>query len=472
MWGRSMHEEICFSSATELAAKIRQRTLSPVEVVQAHLERIEQLNPKLNAIVIFADDALDRAKEAEAEVMRGNNLGPLHGVPFTLKDCIETAGLPMTLGSKLFQGYVSQQDAEVFTRLRGAGGILLGKTNMPEFALWWETDNEVFGRTCNPWNLERTAGGSSGGEVSAIAAGLSPLGLGTDLGGSIRAPSSLCGVAGIKPTLGRIPYTCIQPQVLLRTIHVGPIARTVRDVALGMSVLAGHDEVDLYTPPVPVPDYAALDTPLPKLKVGWSTTAGVPVEAEVQRAVAEAAATLGELGLDVEAVEIPGLKEKDAGAISSTIFLAEAKRYTARTISGRESELTPLFRARYVDSPTVNLDEYLDAAEQWEALRQEVKEYFTRFDLFLCPTVPMPAYPHGQTEFHISGQTLGARHTLRITLPWDLTGSPAISVPFGWSAEGLPIGVQLVGRHFDELTLLQVANALEGSQKEERRPPQ
>lgn len=318
-----MHEEICFSSATELAAKIRQRTLSPVEVVQAHLERIEQLNPKLNAIVIFAEDALDRAREAEAEVMRGNNLGPLHGVPFTLKDCIETAGLPMTLGSKLFQGYVSQQDAEVFTRLRGAGGILLGKTNMPEFALWWETDNGVFGRTCNPWNLERTAGGSSGGEVSAIAAGLSPLGLGTDLGGYIRAPSSLCGVAGIKPTLGRIPYTGIQPQVLLRTIHVGPIARTVRDVALGMSVLAGHDEVDLYTPPVPVPDYAALDTPLPELKVGWSATAGVPVEAEVQRAVAEAAAALGELGLDVEAVEIPGLKEKDAGAISATIFLAD-----------------------------------------------------------------------------------------------------------------------------------------------------
>ncbi len=470
MTGKSMQEEICFSSATELASKIRQKELSPVEVAQAHLDRIEQLNSKLNAIVIFPDDAFDRAKEAEAAVMRGDELGPLHGVPYTLKDCIETAGLAMTLGSKLFQGYVSRQDAEVFTRLRAAGGILLGKTNMPEFALWWETDNDVFGRTNNPWNLDRTAGGSSGGEVSAIAAGLSPLGLGTDLGGSIRAPASLCGLVGIKPTLGRIPYTGIQPQVLLRTIHVGPIARTVQDIALSMSILAGPDEVDIYSPPVPVPDYLALDAPLPKLKLGWSATAGVPVEPEVQRTVEEAATALGDLGLDIEPVEIPALKDHDAGAISAPIYVAEAKQYVASIISGRESELTYMFRRRYVDSPRCSLDEYLEAMAGWEALRQGVQEYFTKYDLFLCPTVPMPAFPHGQREFHIGGQTLASRHTLRITLPWDLTGSPAISVPFGWSTEGLPIGVQLVGRHFEEMTLLKVAHSLEGSRTERRRP--
>ena len=434
------------------------------------MERIQQLNPKLNAIVIFAEDALARAREAEAVVMRGDDLGPLHGVPYTLKDCIETAGLPMTLGSKLYREYVSQQDAEVFTRLKGAGGILLGKTNMPEFALWWETDNEVFGRTRNPWNPERTAGGSSGGETSAIAAGLSPLGLGTDLGGSIRAPASLCGVAGIKPTLGRIPYTGIQPQVLLRTIHVGAIARTVKDIGLAMSILAGADQVDLYSPPVPLPDYLTLDVSLPKIRVGWSGTAGAAVEPEVQQAVAAAAKTLADLGLDVEPVEILGLKDNDAGAISATIFLAEARRYVAPTTSGRESELTPLFRARYLDSPDSTLDEYLEAAVHWEALRRAVKEYFTRYDIFLCPTVPMPAYPHGQREFHIEGQTLAGRHTLRLTLPWDLTGSPAISVPFGWSTEGLPIGVQLVGRHFDELTLLRAAHALEVSRNDHRRP--
>ena len=331
-----MSEEIYYASVTELAAKIRRKTLSPVEVVEAHLRRIEQLNSTLNAIVFFADDPLEQARQAEAAVMRGDELGPLHGVPYTLKDCIETAGMRMSLGSRIYDGYISRQDAEVYTRLKAAGGILLGKTNMPEFALWWETDNDVFGVTRNPWNLERTAGGSSGGEVAAIAAGLSPFGLGTDLGGSIRAPASLCGVVGLKPTLGRIPYTGIQPQTILRAIHVGPIARNVGDVALGLSVLAGADDVDLYTPPVPVPDYAPLDVDLSGLRVGWSPTTGVPVEPEVQRSVAEAAAALGESGIDVEPVEIPALTENNASAISTVIYTMEARRYSAPTIAGRE----------------------------------------------------------------------------------------------------------------------------------------
>ena len=466
-----MSEDIYYAPATELAAKIRDKVLSPVEVVQAHLDRIEQLNSTLNAIVFFTDDPLERAKEAEAAVMHGDHLGPFHGVPYTLKDCIETTGMRMSLGSKIYNDYISRQDAEVYTRLKNAGGILLGKTNMPEFALWWETDNEVFGLTRNPWNLERTAGGSSGGEVAAIAAGLSPFGLGTDLGGSIRAPASLCGVVGIKPTLGRIPYTGIQPQTLHRAIHVGPIARTVADVALGMSILAGADDVDLYTPPVPVPDYAPLDVDLTQLKVGWSPTTGVPVDPEVQRSVAEAAAAMGELGMNVEQTEIPALTENNASAISTIIYTMEARRYSAPTIAGRESELTPMFRARFVDGNTFTIDDYLNAAQEWEDLRQAVKDYFSQYDIFLCPTVPMPAFPHGQNEFHIEGRTLAGRHTLRITLPWDLTGSPAVSVPFGFSSDGLPIGVQVVGRHFDELTLLQVARGLEASRPQTQRPP-
>ncbi len=466
-----MSEEIYYASATELAARIRQKALSPVEVVQAHLDRIAQLNPTLNAIVFFADDPMEQARQAEAEVMRGDELGPLHGVPYTLKDCIETAGMRMSLGSKIYDGYISRQDSEVYTRLKAAGGILLGKTNMPEFALWWETDNDVFGTTRNPWNLNRTAGGSSGGEVAAIAAGLSPFGLGTDLGGSIRAPASLCGVVGIKPTLGRIPYTGIQPQTILRAIHVGPIGRTVEDVALGMSVLAGADDVDLYTPPVPVPDYSPLDVDLSGLKVGWSPTTGVPVEPEVQRSVAEAAAALRNSGLNIEPVEIPALTENNASAISTVIFTMEARRYSAPTIAGRESELTALFRTRFVEGSTFAIDEYLHATEEWEKLRLAVKGYFSRYDIFLCPTVPMPAFPYGQNEFHIGGRDLAGRHTLRITLPWDLTGSPAISVPFGFSSDGLPIGVQVVGRHFDELKLLQVARKLESSMPQTRRPP-
>lgn len=470
-WSNVMNEEIYYTPVTELATQIRRKALSPVEVVQAHLDRIDQLNSSLNAIVFFTEDPLHTARESEAAVMRGDELGPLHGIPYTLKDCIETAGIRMSLGSKIYDGFVSQQDSEVYTRLRAAGGILLGKTNMPEFALWWETDNEVFGTTRNPWNLDRTAGGSSGGEVAAIAAGLSPFGLGTDLGGSIRAPASFCGVVGLKPTLGRVPYTGIQPQTLLRAIHVGPIARTVGDVALIMSVIAGADDVDLYCPPVPVPDYGALEADLSGLKVGWSPTTGVPVDSEVQRSVAEAAAALGEAGLNVEPVEIPALAENSASAISTVMYTMEARRYSAPAVAGRESELTPLFRARFVEGNTFTMDEYLNAADEWEKLSKAVKEYFANFDIFLCPTVPIPAFPHGQNQFHIDGRELAGRHTLRITLPWDLTGSPAISVPYGLSSDGLPIGVQVVGRHFDELKVLQVARLMEIGRPQGARPP-
>ena len=466
-----MHEEICYASASQLVAMIRTKALSPVEVVTAHLERIEAINPEINAIVIFSQDPLDKAKEAETQVMRGDDLGPLHGVPYTLKDCIETAGLPRTLGSKLFQDYVSQEDATLYTRLQNAGGILLGKTNMPEFALWWQTDNLVFGQTRNPWNLGRTSGGSSGGEGAAIASGLSPLGVGTDLGGSIRMPASFCGIAGLKPTLGRVPYTGIQPQALLRAIHAGPMARTVQDIALGLSIMAGTDGRDTYSPPVPVPDYTALDSPLPTLKVGWSPTAGIPVEPEVQNAVTEAAKALSSLGLNVEAAKIPELMEQDTQQISGTIFVMEANLHLVPIVSGRESDLTNLIRSRYVNISLGSLQEYLEAAFKWDDLKRGVAEYFTRYDLFLCPTAPMVPYPHDQREFTIQGQSLPSRHALRATVPWDLTGSPAISVPFGWSSEGLPIGVQLVGRHFDELNLLRVAKALESCQTDHRRPP-
>ena len=342
---------------------------------------------------------------------------------------------------------------------------------MPEFALWWETDNLVFGRTNNPWNLERIPGGSSGGEAAAIVAGLSPLGVGTDLGGSIRAPAHFSGVVGLKPTLGRVPYTGIQPQTMLRAFHAGPLARTVEDAALGLSIMAGTDGMDIFSPPVPVPDYTDLDGPLPNLKVGWSPTVGTAVQPDVQEVVEEAANALSGLGMDVDKVEIPGLGQKDAGNITAIVFRMEAGLYLGSIASGCESELTPLLRQRFFDSPSRSIEEYLEAIVQWEELRQEVAEYFTRYDLFLCPTAPMPAFPHKQTEFAIEGRTLAGRHTLRCTLPWDLTGSPAISIPFGWSSDGLPIGVQLEGRHFDELTLLKASKALESCRKDERRPP-
>lgn len=226
-----MHEEICYADASKLARRIRDHEISPVEVLNAHLERIEAVNPKINAIVTMVDDSAEKARAAEAAVMRGDELGPLHGVPFTIKDCVDTAGVRTTRGSRLFQDYIPDADAPVVTRLKEAGGVFMAKTNMPEFALWGETDNLVFGRTVNPWNPKRTAGGSSGGEAAAIVSGLSPMGIGSDVGGSIRGPAHYCGIVGLKATHGRIPLTGHWPETLLRALHVGPMARTVRDSA-------------------------------------------------------------------------------------------------------------------------------------------------------------------------------------------------------------------------------------------------
>ena len=255
-------ESIYYNDATALAKLVRDGELSPVEVVRAHLQRIEDVNGRLNAIVTLDDRAEDRAREAEAAAATGERMGPLHGVPLTVKDCVDTAGLRTTRGSRLFSDHVPTADAPVVQRLTDAGAIVIGKTNMPEFALWWETDNVVFGRTENPWLDGRTPGGSSGGEAAAIASGMSPLGIGSDVGGSIREPANYCGIVGLKATHGRVPLTAHWPDVLLRFMHVGPMARTVRDAALALSIIAGPDGADTYAVPIPAPGAEALDGPM------------------------------------------------------------------------------------------------------------------------------------------------------------------------------------------------------------------
>ena len=456
-----MGEDVCYADATLLARRIRARELSPVEVLNAHLDRIETVNPKINAIVTLVDDAVEQAKAAEKSVMRGEALGPLHGVPFTIKDCVDTAGVRTTRGSRLFQDRVPTADATVVARLKKAGGVLMAKTNLAEFAFWWETDNLVFGRTVNPWNFERTAGGSSGGEAAALVSGLSPLGVGSDLGGSIRAPAHHCGVVGLKATHGRVPLTGHWPEVLLRVMHVGPMARSVRDVALGLNIIAGSDSADPYAQPVPFPDHLNLDAPLSELRVGWNTgRAFGPVEREVSETVARAATALAEAGCQVEEVALPGLENRDTQVLSTTVYSAEAAFYLRPIVKGREAELSPNIQRRLA-LPTPSLDQYLEALKDWEELRRDTATYFSRFHLLLCPCVPVPAHPHDVTELTIAGEMVTARNALRATIPWDLTGSPAISVPFGRSSDGLPIGVQIVGRHFDEASVLRAAAALD-----------
>ena len=466
-----MSEETYYADATELAERIRTRALSPVEVVTAHLERIEAVNPKINAVVTMIDGALERAREAEAAIARGESWGPLHGVPFTIKDCIDTRGVRTTRGSKLFEERVPDADATVVTRMKDAGGIFIAKTNLPEFAFWWETSNRVFGRTENPWKQGRAAGGSSGGEAAAIAAGLSPLGVGSDVGGSIRQPAHYCGIVGLKATQGRTPLTGHWPEVLLRYMHVGPMARTVRDVALGLSVLAGPDGMDPYALPVPVPSLDALDAPLPQLRVGWCAEGPfAPVDAEVRKTVERAASSLEELGCRVEPVTLNALEQRQAQALTTVVYTAEADLYLEPIIAGRHDELAPYIQRR-LSLPEPSIREYLEASADLEQIRLDIARFFTEYDLLLCPTGPVPAHEHESSELVIGGERVEARSALRATIPFDITGSPAVSVPFGWSGDGLPIGVQLVGRHFDEATVLHAAAALEALHDADRRRP-
>jgi aspartyl-tRNA(Asn)/glutamyl-tRNA(Gln) amidotransferase subunit A len=479
-----MSEEICYADATELAGRIRSKALSPVEVMTAFLDRIEAINPRVNAVVSVADDAIERARQAEPAVVRGDALGPLHGVPFTIKDCIDTEGVRTTRGSKLFEDRVPERDAPVVSRLKGAGGILIGKTNMPEFALWWETGNAVFGRTENPWKVGRTAGGSSGGEAAAIAAGLSPLGVGSDVGGSIRQPASFCGIVGLKATHGRLPLTGHWPETLLRYMHVGPMARSVRDIELGLSLMSGSDGLDHYADALPPYTGSALDTSLPRLRLGWCADGPfAPVAREVRGVVSEAASVFEELGCDVESVSLDTWEELDPQEMTMVIYAAEGSHYLKPIVAGKEEQLTQPMRRR-LDWPAPAFSDYLDALNKVELLRQDMARLFSRYDLLLCPTSPIPANPHDTISLEtgtavyppstvtVDGQTVHGRNALRATIPADFTGSPAISVPFAWSQDGLPIGVQLIGPHLAEDVLLQAASALERvAGTAHRRPP-
>ena len=465
-----MSDEIIYADAVELAERIRQRELSPVEVAQAHLDRIGQVNPALNALIAFPEGVMVRAREAEDAAVRGEFWGPLHGVPFTVKDCVDTAGVRTTRGSRLFEDRVPAADATVVRRLKDAGGIFIAKSNMPEFALWWETDNLVYGRTENPWMTGRTPGGSSGGEASAIAAGMSPLGIGSDVGGSIREPANYCGIVGLKATHGRIPLTGHWPEALLRFMHVGPLARSVDDAALALGLMAGPDGVDHYALPMPLPDLS--HTALPAgLRVAWCAEGPfAPVDREVQDTVAAAAAAFGELGCLVEPVGLEEWQRWPGQQISARIFAAEGSRYLDPIIEGRR-ELLALSMQRRLSIPPPGFDEYLEALEQVEFLRADLAALFTRFDVLLCPTGPLTAHPHDARRHEIGDETAPPRHALTCTVPFDLTGSPALSVPFGRSQEGLPIGVQLVGRHFEEMTVLQAGAALEELHRPHRRRP-
>lgn len=305
----SKTDPIYYQDASTLADLIRRREISPVEVVKVHLDRIEAQNPAINAIVTVAEKALKSAKDAEAAIMRGDKVGPLHGVPFTVKDSIDTANVLTQRGSPIFKGRTPEQDATSVARMKKAGGILLAKTNLPEFSYWIESDNLLSGRSNNPWDLSRTPGGSSGGESAAIAAGMSPLGLGTDLAISVRGPAAQTGIVSLKATHGRVPMTGIWPREPRRFWHVGPMARSIRDLELAFSVLSGPDGLDAFASSTVGFDSGMGSSPQRKLRIGWMVGPGFgPVDAEVAATVEAAADALKNPGLTVEQVNIPALE--------------------------------------------------------------------------------------------------------------------------------------------------------------------
>jgi aspartyl-tRNA(Asn)/glutamyl-tRNA(Gln) amidotransferase subunit A len=465
-------DAIYYKDATELASLIRTKELSSREVVQAHLDRIQAINPKINAIVtLLAEDALKGADAADKAVKNRSELGPLHGVPFTIKDAIDTAGVLTQRGSKIFARNIPERDASVVTRFKAAGAIPLAKTNLPEFSAWQETDNLVTGLSRNPWNLERTPGGSSGGESAAIAAGLSPIGIGSDLAISVRGPAALTGIVGLKATHGRIPYTGHWPEVLNRYFHIGPLARSVRDIAMAFSIMQGPDGIDGLAIHAKTAEPADAPVAGKALRVGWLVEPGLgPVDREVAAAVADAAELLKDLGCEVEPVRIPLLEENNYFDPAITLYGAELGRYVRRFVGDREAELHYIGKI-YVTSPDPSLGEYIEAEIKVDKLKGAFAGYFQKYDVLLCPVIPFTAPLPGIEEYVVNGEKVPSTHMMRATVPFNLAGLPALSVPFTFSSEQLPINVQLVSRWLDEATILRLGSLIEARNKAQHRHP-
>lgn len=457
-----MKNELIYSDATKLAEMIRTRDVSPVEVMKAHLDRIEAVNPKLNAIVTIAENALEFAREAEAAVQRGDELGPLHGVPFTAKDSIDTASVQTQRGTPIFKGRIPKADATSVARLKKAGGILLAKTNLPEFSYGIESDNLLTGRTNNPWNPDLTPGGSSGGESSTIASGMSPLGLGTDLAISLRGPAAHTGIVSLKATHGRVPMTGIWPREPRRFWHVGPMARSIRDLSLAFAQLAGPDGQDGYSgSAIPFDDGIGIDKKR-SLRVGWLVEPGFgPIDREVAATVQAAAEALKDFGHTVESVSIPALERDFALDVFSRLHVLEMKPGFVETTTGRSEEEIGVMAKFMLSLPDTPAADYIDAVQAAERLKDGYAEYFHKYDVLLTPVLPTPSFKHGQAELLINGQSVEAMGIMSVTSHLNVTGLPGVSMRFGTSHDGMPIGVQIVGSWQAESTILHIAGLLE-----------
>ena len=456
--------ELCYMSAGELSRHIRDRQVSPVEVIDAHLARIEATESTLNSfITLLPDHAREAARRAEAQIQAGNYRGPLHGIPVGLKDLFNTAGVRTTSGSRVLDNFIPTEDCTVAARFQQAGAILLGKLNMHQFAYGPTGENFDYGHMHNPWNPELVTGGSSGGSGSAAAAGQCTITMGSDTGGSVRIPAALCGIVGLKPTYGLVSRAGLTP-LSWRLDHPGPMVRRVEDAAITMNAIAGHDAADPATTTRTVPDYtAALTGSVEGLRIGIVREYfEAPLDSEVETAVRAAIAQLSELGATVAEVSLPMFA--DAQAISGTILMSEAAAYHRDLLAKDGDKLTPSVRLRLEAGLFVTAADYLKAQQARARFNYEMSQLFQEVDLLAGPSEPITAPPILATEVPIGDRTVGTVGALtQYTRPYNISGTPAISVPCGFSQAGMPMGLQLAGRAFEDATVLRAAHAYEQS---------
>jgi aspartyl-tRNA(Asn)/glutamyl-tRNA(Gln) amidotransferase subunit A len=462
-----MTRELWTQPIEALAPAIRAGKVSPVALTEACLERIEKIDGKLDSFIHVSKHALDAARNAEREIRAGKWRGPLHGIPVGVKDNYLTQDMPTTAGSVAPGLSFPLRDSAAASRLRAAGAILIGKTRTHEFA-WGNVTPPV----CNPWDLSRVPSGSSGGSGAAVAAGLCSAALGSDTGGSIRMPASACGVVGLKATFGRVSRDGIVPHSWSLD-HAGPLTRTVADTGLMMQVLAGYDAADPACQAQPVPDYSkALNRPVRGLKIGVCRNHFFDnLQEDVERGVENAIADLAKAGAQVRELNIP-LLEYGLGAIFAIELSSSTAYHDASLRAGRVPHYQPDVRMLVEMGRLVTGPDYLKAEQYRSALMEEYRKVFETVDVVIGPTTPITAWKRGEWTVQVAGKpesVLAA--SWRFTYPYNLTGLPAISVPCGFDRDGLPIGLQIAARPFDEARVLRVAHAYERSHDwKDRRP--
>ena len=465
----SSANELCHMTIAQAGPLLRERRLSPVELVRAYLDRIEALNDRLHAYVtLLSERALGQAREVEAEILRGNYRGPLHGIPIGLKDLYDTAGVLTTAMSRVTPDRVPDEDATTVAKLNDSGTILLGKLAMHEFALGGPDSTSLFPPARNPWNLDHIPGGSSSGSGAAVAAGLCMGALGSDTGGSIRGPASMCSIVGIKPTYGRVSNYGVVPLSWSQD-HCGPMTWTVEDNALMLQVLAGHDPKDPTTSTAPVPDYTSnLKDDMRGMTVGaprrYFYESGPDVEPETLAAIERALDVMAELGANIRDVDIPHVEQSRYA--NQAIMMGEAFTYHEHNLKTRREDFGEMVRNRFLLGGLLTISDYVQAQRVRRLIKEEMAAVLREVDVLVTPTSPKPA---AAFEGYSGSTTLSGPS---FTGPFNASGLPAISIPGGFSSQGLPIGLQIAGKPFDEATVLRVAyNYEQAARWFETRPP-